>query len=206
MVKRLIQIGAEASVFLNTDDNSVLKVRVPKSYRLKVIDDRIRKLRTRAESRILSRASKIISVPKVLSVDEVECSLSLEFIPGLKLSSTLNSLPLKTSLNVCELIGSSVSKLHDSNIIHGDLTTSNMILTPDNSEVFFIDFGLSYHSLKLEDKAVDLHVFKQALEACHFTHFVVFLEAFLRGYSSSKNYSKVIDRLKNVEARGRYRH
>ena len=99
-----------------------------------------------------------------------------------------------------EKLGEQTAKLHDAGIIHGDLTTSNAILR--NSDIFVIDFGLSFFSHKIEDKAVDLHLIKQALEAKHYQNWEKLFSAFLKGYKNKE----VIERLKKVEARGRYKH
>ena len=86
-------------------------------------------------------------------------------------------------------------------IIHGDLTTSNMIL---EKEIKFIDFGLSFFSTKDEDKAVDLHLFRQALESRHHTMWEKCFEAALKGYRlGNVDYSSVLTRLEKVESRGR---
>jgi len=94
----------------------------------------------------------------------------MPYIPGKKLSEHLDILPTKTANKVCKQIGISIAKLHDNDIIHGDLTTSNMIL--DSKEnLWFIDFGLGFFSYKIEDKAVDLHLIHHALEAKHYKKF-----------------------------------
>jgi len=100
-----------------------------------------------------------------------------------------------------------------------DLTTSNIILANGEqrmandkrqTKVFLIDFGLSFVSTKIEDKAVDIHLIKQALEAKHFrspdhlrgqNHQQLF-KNFLKTYDNKE----VIERLKIVEKRGRYKH
>ena len=93
--------------------------------------------------------------------------------------------------------------LHNSAIIHGDLTTSNMIL---NKEIYLIDFGLSFFSEKSEDKAVDLHLLKEALESKHYKiwedAFKIVLEAYRK---EAKRASETLKRLEQVEKRGRYR-
>jgi len=127
----------------------------------------------------------------------------MDFVDGEKLSDHLNSFDLKKQKTVSKLIGRSISKLHDSNIIHGDLTTSNMILK--NKEVYFIDFGLGFQSHKIEDKAVDLHLLKQALEAKHFKTWEILFKELLKSYSTSKDSKKVLERLRAVERRGRYK-
>ncbi len=196
--EKIIGRGAEAIITKNK--NSVIKNRIEKTYRHPELDEKIRKLRTRAESRILERVSKVISVPKVFATDEIKKTITLEFIKGKKLAENLEKTDYK---KVCEQIGKSLAKLHDNNIIHGDLTTSNLILK--EKKVYFIDFGLSFHSQKIEDKAVDLHLIKEALEA---KHPLISKEAYnsvVKGYKHSQNYNKVIKQLNAVEKRGRYK-
>ncbi len=202
MVKsRIIGNGAEAVVTLS--DDLVTKTRLKKSYRIKEIDDRITKLRTRAEVKLINRASSVVNVPKIVSFSEKDKVIVMSYVDGEKLSDILSS--NNNSLIVAKIIGESVSKLHDNSIIHGDLTTSNMILDKDNN-LFFVDFGLSFYSEKLEDKAVDIHLFKEALEAKHYERYNQLWVAFLSGYKNSKNYLKVLEQLRKVELRGRYRH
>ena len=129
-------------------------------------------------------------------------TIDMEFIEGKKLSEHLDSFQDKVRLKVCNLIGSQVAILHDNDIIHGDLTTSNMIL---NEELYFIDFGLGFEDPKAENKAVDLHVLKQALESKHYKHFESSFKEVLRGYAKSKNFEKTIKRFHKVESRGRYK-
>ncbi|MEK6840275.1 MAG: KEOPS complex kinase/ATPase Bud32, partial [Nanoarchaeota archaeon] len=100
-------------------------------------------------------------------------------------------------------IGRIVGLFHSKDVIHGDLTTSNIIL--QEGKVFFIDFGLGFISLKSEDKAVDLHVFRQALESKHYQHADRCYPWFLEGYRQWKGSADVLTRLEKVEARGRYK-
>jgi len=199
----IIAKGAEA-VLMKKEADVLVKRRIEKGYRLKEIDEKLRKLRTRQEARLLEKASKIINVPKVLNVDESNKEITMQFIPGQKLSQDLNSFPLKKQEEICKKIGEEVAKFHDINIIHGDLTTSNMILKGE--DVYFIDFGLGFTSSRPEDKAVDLHLLKQALEAKHFMHWKVLFEKIAGGYKKSKNHEKVLKQLEKVEKRGRYKH
>ncbi|MEK6840389.1 MAG: RIO1 family regulatory kinase/ATPase [Nanoarchaeota archaeon] len=236
MSEKIIQRGAEALIFLDKYDGnsetSIIKRRVKKSYRLTDIDEEIRKIRTRSEAKLLARASKIIDVPEIKNVSEDSKQISMEFIDGKKLSENLDLFPLEEQKKICNMIGQNIAKLHDSDIIHGDLTTSNMIFVKNNEnndedkqivngekrgdkksvlskldyfKIYFIDFGLGFSSHKIEDKAVDLHLLRQALEARHFRHWEVLFVEVKDGYSSSKNSEKVIEQLKKVETRGRYK-
>ena len=202
MVKsRIIGNGAEAVVTLSND--LVTKTRLKKSYRISEIDDRITKLRTRAEVKLITRASSVVNVPKIVSFSEKDKTIVMSYVDGEKLSEFLSS--SKDQLLIAKNLGECVAKLHDSSIVHGDLTTSNMILDNYNN-LFFIDFGLSFYSEKFEDKAVDIHLLKEALQAKHYEKYNELWDSFLSGYKKSNNYSKVIDQLKKVELRGRYRH
>ena len=127
----------------------------------------------------------------------------MPFIDGKKLSDYLDKFLLKKQKEVCKLIGESTAKLHDADIIHGDLTTSNMILK--DNKIYFIDFGLGFISHKFEDKAVDLHLLKQALEAKHFKNWEILFREVLKTYSKFKDSEIVLERLKAVEKRGRYK-
>jgi TP53 regulating kinase-like protein len=191
-------IGRGAEAIISLENNEVLKDRIKKSYRLPLIDDKLRKSRTKREAKILKKISSLIPVPTVLSTDNKE-KIKMQFIKGKKLSEHLDT--LKNAEKICEEIGSSIAILHDNDIIHGDLTTSNLIY---NKKVFFIDFGLSFHSHRIEDKAVDLHLLRQALEAKHFQKWEQFFSAVLKGYQT-KDKTKILLQLKKVESRGRYK-
>ena len=202
MVGKIIFQGAEALILL--DKNKIIKKRVKKSYRIPELDEKIKKLRTRAETKLLEKASKKISVPKVLKSDEKTKEILMEFINGKKLSKYLDNFPEKQQLKIFKQVGENIVKLHDSDIIHGDLTTSNMIVKNDN--VYFIDFGLGFISYKIEDKAVDLHLLKQALEAKHFKNWEKLFSEVLKNYKKSEKADLVLKQLEKVEKRGRYKH
>jgi tRNA A-37 threonylcarbamoyl transferase component Bud32 len=229
--EKIIQRGAEAVLIKR--EKHLLKRRAEKGYRIAELDEKLRKLRTRGEGRLLEKAAKLISVPKVIEVREGEKEIDMDFIVGKKLSESLDS--LKSWKSVCKKIGENIAKLHDAGIIHGDLTTSNMIWVEGNSpqlnaaeeisdacsarkvnkktvsvksgsgRLYFIDFGLGFNNGRVEDKAVDLHLIKQALEAKHFGKWEKYFEAVLRGYEISVNYGDVMKRFEKVERRGRYK-
>lgn len=186
----VIAMGAEAVIVKK--EGSVLKKRVSKSYRIKEIDDELRLKRTRSEAKIMGKLKE--TAPKVLAVgDEV---LEMEYIEGDVVKNILDK-----NTKLAEKIGEETGKMHDVNIIHGDLTTSNMILDKQK-KVRFIDFGLSFVSEKIEDKAVDLHLFREAVESKHFRHEKEIWEEFLKGYSP-KDKEHILKRLEIVEQRGR---
>jgi TP53 regulating kinase-like protein len=214
-MSKIIAQGAEAIITLDKD--IITKNRIPKSYRLKELDEKIRRKRTEKETKILKKAKLFgINVPNVLheftAQNQVTKEYSLhdpykiiiEYIDGDKLSDKLNSYPEEKQFMTMKTLGQEVSKLHQNDIIHGDLTTSNTILKED--KVFIIDFGLGFISKRIEDKAVDLHLIKQALEAKHFQNFEKLFENFKEGYGNNPESKKVFEQLKKVEGRGRYKH
>jgi Kae1-associated kinase Bud32 len=196
-MNKVIAQGAEAIIEKN--NNTIIKKRIVKFYRYPVLDEKLRKLRTRQEARLIEKASSLISVPKILSIDEENKEIILSYISGKKLADHFEKLSNQNL--ICKQIGQSVYKLHQNDIIHSDLTTSNMIYNPKDRKVYFIDFGLGFHSTKDEDKAVDLHVLKEALQAKHPS---IYKQAW-KIISKSYNDQLVLKRLQKVESRGRYK-
>lgn len=209
MKETIIQQGAEAIILKEGEE--IIKRRIKKSYRIQELDDKIRKQRTRTESKLLEKASKIILIPKIKKIDEKAMEIRMDFINGKKLSEELNFFPLTKQKKICVEIGKSIAKIHDNDIIHGDLTTSNIILKEkindeSISSIYFIDFGLGFNSQRIEDKSVDLHLIKQALEAKHFQNWETLFESIKEGYQNSKYYKETLKQLEKVEKRGRYKH
>jgi len=197
MKPKLIEQGAEAKIFLS--DKIINKERIPKSYRHPQLDKQIRTRRTKSESKILTKALETgANIPKVISTNKF--NIEIEYINGDRLSETLNDYDEKKQFKILKQIGKQTAILH--NIIHGDLTTSNTILS---NKVYIIDFGLGFISTKIEDKAVDLHLIKQALEAKHFQNHEDLFKQFCKGYKWTDS-DKIIERLETVEKRGRYKH
>ena len=201
MKPQIIAQAAEAIIL--REGNKVTKRRIAKGYRIPELDEKLRKLRTRQEAKLLEKAENIISVPKLIKVDEKSKEIEMEFINGDKLSEKLSTYAEKKQIKIMKQVGQETGKLHDANIIHGDLTTSNMILK--DNKVYIIDFGLGYQNGRVEDKAVDLHLIKQALEAKHFQNHEKLFKSFLQGYSP-KDKTQVLKQLKKVESRGRNKH
>ena len=194
-MKQLIQQGAEAKLY--KDNNKLIKERIKKSYRVRDIDNKLRKFRTRSEAKLLEKAN--INTPKVLKVDDKLMIIEMEFIDGDLLKNTIDNLDKDKQEKVCQQLGKEIEKLHQQDIIHGDLTTSNLILK--ENELYFIDFGLGFISSKIEDRAVDLHLLRQALNAKHYKNAEYYFNIILNNYKNKE----VLDRLKKVESRGRYK-
>ena len=176
-MKKIISRGAEAVIYRDGED--VIKERLSKGYRLPEIDKRIIKRRTKSETKILRKASEIVNAP-LPKESKKENEIIIPFIEGDKLSESLNSYPEKKQCEVMELLGKEVGKLHEKGIIHGDLTTSNMILKDET--LYIIDFGLGSFNGKYEQKGVDVHLLKQALEAKHFQNHEKLFSHFKKGF------------------------
>lgn len=196
---KLIAQGAESKLFLDKD--KIVKDRFRKTYRIKEIDERLRKSRTKREAKVLGKLQAIgFPVPELIKNNEKD-TLEIQYINGALLKNILDK---KNCIKLSKEIGEKVAVLHNNDIIHGDLTTSNMIL---GKEIYFIDFGLSFFSRKIEDKAVDLHLLKEALESKHSTIWEKCYKAALGSYEKKAVDGKdVLDRIKIVEKRGRYKH
>ena len=191
-----ISQGAEARIY--REKKGILKHRVKKSYRHPHIDDGLRKARTRREAKIINKLVGLgFPAPKLIACDDKE-RIVMEEIKGPRLRDVLEK---KDYVKLSEEIGRKLAVMHNNHIIHGDLTTSNMIL---KKEIYFIDFGLSSVSHKIEDKAVDLHLLKQALESKHYRVWEKCFDAVLKAYAKEAKQSKeILQRLEQVEGRGR---
>ena len=201
-MKQLIAQGAESKLFL--EDNKIVKDRFRKTYRIKEIDERLRKFRTKREAKVLEKLQAIgFPVPGLIKNNEKD-TLEIQYINGTLLKNILNE---KNCVKLSKEMGEKIAILHNNDIIHHDLTTSNMILEKEKNEIFFIDFGLSFFSTKVEDRAVDLHLLKEALESKHSKIWEKCYKAALDAYGKkAKNGRQVIKRLEVVEKRGRYKH
>ncbi len=185
--------GAEAIIYLK--DGDVLKDRLVKPYRIPEIDIPLRRSRTRRESKILEKLKAAEFPAPILIQTDRQSLITMGRVVGEKVRDVIEK---NDTLPICKQIGGLIRKLHDLGIIHGDLTTSNMILNP-SGKVVFIDFGLSFFSEKDEDKAVDLHLMKQALDSSHYRISEKGFNAVLNAYGKKA----VIRRLEKVEQRGR---
>ena len=205
----LYKKGAEAHLFKENwyGRNILKKVRVPKSYRHPLIDQHLRTSRTLHEAKLLTDTRKLgISTPIVYYIDMPNTTIFMEFIDGTRVKELLNEFSSDHS-KICERIGEIIGTLHENKIIHGDLTTSNMIFQPETQKIYLIDFGLAEYSSTVESRGVDLHLIHRALQSTHFQIIDTCFEAITRGYSKILGRDKaeeVLNRLAEIEKRGRY--
>ncbi|MEM5853150.1 MAG: KEOPS complex kinase/ATPase Bud32 [candidate division WOR-3 bacterium] len=202
----IIKRGAEAILYIDEIDGEkvLVKERIKKDYRIEEIDVKLRKERTREEVKLLTEARKVgVLTPKIFEVDYENFKIVMEFIEGKRLKEYLNEASEENIEKISREIGRLIGKLHSAGIIHGDLTTSNMILK--NEDVYFIDFGLGFFSRRIEDQGVDLNLLYEALKATHFKILNLCWENIVKGYREEyENAEKVLRKVEEIEARARY--
>jgi TP53 regulating kinase-like protein len=202
-------MGAEANLYLAElfGREVVVKERIQKSYRIGLLDYRIRRYRTLHEAQMIHEAKEAgVPTPVVYLIDEEKCRIYMEYLRGPRLKEALTTMSANERASICRLVGSLIGKLHLNQLIHGDLTTSNMIIT-ESGKLSFIDFGLSFHSNQIEDKGVDIHLVRRAFNSTHFAYAAPCFEAVVAGYRSqmgSRLAATVLKRAAEIERRGRY--
>lgn len=211
----LIKKGAEANLYLEDfsrvlhpagTGKIIVKHRISKRYRVSQLDLQLRESRTALEAKLFADAKAAgVPTPAVYEVDRVGMRLVMDFIKGKQVKLILDKLKPARRRGLCRLIGKQIAHLHKAGIVHGDLTTSNMILSP-HGKVFFVDFGLGEYNPSLEARGVDLHLLRRALQSTHFKVADEAYRAVIAGYKREfgKGASEVIKRVEEIEKRGRY--
>lgn len=184
--------GAESVIYVK--EGILYKERLSKKYRIPELDNKITKQRTKKECNIMKKLNSLGIPTPIYKFCEGNI-IQMEYIDGKTVKEITDS---GSDLeNIFYEIGTLVNTLHTNNIIHGDLTTSNFIY---KNKVHIIDFGLSFISSKVEDKAVDLYVFEKSIKCAHD---IKYIESFYSGYVSKENTEEVMTRLELVRKRGR---
>jgi TP53 regulating kinase-like protein len=147
-----------------------------------------------------------VPTPTIFMVDIKNTTIIMDFVEGEQVKRLLGKASVTARQELCIEIGRMIGRLHDSGIIHGDLTTSNMIRNPEG-KIVFVDFGLGEKSKELEVRGVDLHLMKRALQSTHFLFAEECFEAVMKGYSSilgAETTKTVLEKVVEIEKRGRY--
>jgi N6-L-threonylcarbamoyladenine synthase/protein kinase Bud32 len=187
--------GAEAVVTFHA--GKAEKRRVSKHYRVPALDTRLITERTRAEARLIHAARKG-GVPTPVISDITHDTIVMEQVPGNLLTDDLSE------GNVREA-GRVIGLLHSVEIMHGDLTTSNLIVRGSDRKCVLIDFGLAQATGEIEQRGVDIHVLFQTLESTAPGRADQLKAAFIEGYSGTfAGAGEVIAREHEIELRGRY--
>lgn len=199
----LIRKGAEANLYLAefkelyfpwNQEKILIKKRISKGYRVPELDYELRLRRTLHEAKLLHEAKKYVNTPFVYEVNQKECIIVMEYVEGVRAKEKLNT-------DIAFKIGLNISRLHTGGIIHGDITTSNIIVKLNN--IYFIDFGLGEFTEEIEAQAVDLHLLKQTLKSTHHAHWKNLWNSIVKGYQK-ENAAFILERIADIEKRGRY--
>jgi Kae1-associated kinase Bud32 len=181
--------------------DAILKERVPKRYRNPGLDARLRNSRVKMEAQLMSHARKVgVLSPLIYDIDLLRGGITMEFVSGPTAKVVLQDSERRSEL--AREIGLRIARLHSADMVHGDLTTSNIIVTDQGPS--FIDFGLGEKSAEIEKKGVDLHLLKEALGSAHSEHpelFDIVAEAYVEAYPEGCRVLRVV---KDIEGRGRY--
>ena len=206
--ERLLYRGAEADVIRGEWQglDAVYKVRKPLRYRLPVLDEAIRRQRTIREAEMIHQAKTAgVEAPYLFDVNVPGSTLVMEYIEGARLKDLLGvHAPAGVKTLFYEL-GRNAARLHAAGIMHGDLTTANVVRREGG--LVFIDFGLSIRTVRLADQAVDLRLIKETLEGAHPDVAAGAMESLNSGYAAVAGESRlraVLRQLRSIERRGRY--
>lgn len=209
-IVRVLKKGAEANIYSARflDRKVIVKRRIKKAYRIKEINYKIRSLRTAHEAQLLyeAKASAGVPTPNIYLVDRDRAEIIMEYVEGTRLKEILDEMPSESVGDICSRLGGLIADLHGVGIIHGDLTTSNVIVKQDGN-LFLIDFGLGFHSNLVEDQGVDLHLLKQIFESFHLLQAIRAFQAVLKGYGAvvgKEMLEEVMRKIREIEGRGRY--
>jgi Kae1-associated kinase Bud32 len=199
------RVGAEAK--LDSDiwmgREVVSKQRVVKGYRHPTLDKSLQTFRIKNEVRLMLEARKAgIAVPIIYSVDLPESRIVMEEVKGVRVKDALESLSMDKAEEVCRKIGEIAARMHMSDIVHGDLTTSNMLLEGDR--IVVIDFSLGSKTSEIEDKGVDMHLLEEAFHSAHYKRSQLYdavKDSYVKAYPGG---AEVLKKVKEIEKRGRY--
>lgn len=202
---RLLRRGAEAELYQTTFLGlpAVLKKRIVKRYRHPTIDQSLRTSRLRTEARLLQEARRIgLRVPLIYDLDPEENHLVLEHVRGPRFKEHFARAGPKERLRLARELGAAVALLHRHDLVHGDLTTSNILLTPQG--LCFLDLSMGERSEELEAKGVDLHLLIEAFHSAH-PECGRELDAALSSYRRAyRDGARVIAKAEEIARRGRY--
>lgn len=205
----LLSMGAEAVIARCTflDIDAVVKWRFPKPYIPPELDKDFRKSRTATEAKALLKAISLgINVPIPLYADLEEGLIIMTYIDGMVFRDLIENFDLDEVCSVCRTVGIYVAKLHENSIIHGDVTTSNILIDKSSRDVYLIDFGLTNFVSRLEDQAIDIHIFFRSVESAHHAVEDLVKQCFVEGYREVRGdyTSKVLSMVNYIRRMGRY--
>uniref|UniRef100_A0A6B2ECB7 non-specific serine/threonine protein kinase n=1 Tax=Phlebotomus kandelakii TaxID=1109342 RepID=A0A6B2ECB7_9DIPT len=218
---QVIKQGAEGKLYLGkyNGQECLVKERFLKKYRHPELDAQLTKERIRAEVKAAGKCANLgIRTPKIYGHDLNDRKIYMEYFEEAETAKDYINNLLASEEAAAEVeniledlatrIGKILGKMHANNLVHGDLTTSNMLMVPleGKKELVMIDFGLSKGSNNNEAKGVDLYVLERALLSTHSGAPELF-SVILKAYKSenSKGSESAVVKYEEVRARGRKR-
>ncbi|QKQ99790.1 Kae1-associated kinase Bud32 [Metallosphaera tengchongensis] len=199
----LLKRGSESLIYrgMFLGIESIFKIRVNKKYRNVELDKKINSERTINEAKLMYSALSVgVNTPAILYVDPDNFEIIMEFLRGPTMKEVLRQYE---DLTIFRNVGSMVGTMHNHGIVHGDLTTNNMIL--HNNQVFLIDFGLAKRSTEIEDLGTDVHVFLRSIESIHPELRDKIFSYFMEGYHNITGLGEEIEeKVNEIRMRGRY--
>lgn len=197
--------GAEARVYRTEymGRDAILKVRPEKGYRHPDLDRSIRTSRTKNEARVAREARRAgVRTPVIYDIDVKGSGITMERVDGRTVKNILDRDPARAP-EICSVIGRTVARLHSGRISHGDLTTSNMILTEDGG-LCLIDLSMGSVDADTEEMGVDLHLLKRAFASAHSDLHGSF-DRILGSYAENNpDAEAVFGKMEEIANRGRY--
>ncbi|MDP6869979.1 MAG: KEOPS complex kinase/ATPase Bud32 [Candidatus Poseidoniaceae archaeon] len=163
----ILHVGAEAEITAGTwfSKPAIQKIRRKRTWRHPDLDYRLTRKRMNSEVKLMIKLHSIgVPVPAIWDVDFENASIVMQKIEGKQLFEILNN-----GISDAELlkkVGKAIRYLHRNAIIHGDLSTNNILIS-QNGEPYLIDLGLASMEYELEGYGIDLHVLHEILRASH---------------------------------------
>jgi len=181
---------------------AVAKVRVAKGYRHEKLDDELRRQRIRAEARLMHEARRLgVSVPILYDADLAGHRLVMEFIDGPTVKEVLQK-RLADPRAVSRAVGHLAGTLHAGGLVHGDLTTSNMLWR--DGRIHLIDMSMGERTHAIESQGVDLRLLKEAWTSAHYDVLDMFDEVLAAYCVAHPRAEESIAKMHEIEGRGRY--
>ena len=200
----LLKRGAESEIRLGSfmGLKAILKLRVKKPYMHPALAERLVSSRTRREAKVMVEAKAAgVNAPLLYAVFPSAGLIIMEYVEGPLLKDYVGG---EGWLSLFREAGAQLGRLHAAGIVHGDPTTSNYIVS--RRGLYLIDYGLSAFTRDVEERAVDLHLFKRAVEATHASVAGKAFKAFMEGYRSvmGGEADSIEERAREIALRGRY--
>lgn len=201
----IIRRGAEAEIRFGSHmgRQAIFKSRVVKHYRHPQLDSVLRTGRTRNEARLIQEARRLgVPTPIIYDIDLQEAEIVMQWIEGERVKDALSGASREAAEGICREIGRMAAILHRGRMVHGDLTTSNMIMS--QGRIWLIDFSLGGRAASLEEMGVDLHLLMEAFTSTHSDILDLFQEVLSSYREHFEGAEEVLAKVREIEGRGRY--